>query len=503
MKLATLTRELEHDMLQGTEEKDVKALIYFSDEAVPGSMFFAIPGAEEDGTNYIHEAVRLGADVIVTRQNSFTPGMLPSQITVLQVPDVRKALAQASRIFYRDPCRNLLTIGVTGTKGKTSTTFMIRAILEAAGIKTGLLGTVQNGWEGHFEEADRTTPQSADVQKWCRQMADAGCRALVMEVSSQGLKQSRVEGILFDIGVFTNLSPDHIGPGEHENFEEYAFWKSRLFAQCKKAIINEDDPHWRALLPDHTGKAISFGQNRSADYVCENLHLVRNHRGPGVELVMDGHLISMGLPGTFNGMNAAGAAAAARELGIPWAVIQKALSKLKIPGRVEPVDTGGHTSVLVDYAHNGISLQQLLTDLKQYQPARLIVVFGCGGNRDRNRRFEMGRAAAQLSDLTVVTSDNPRKEKPEDIIRDITSAMDEAGAAQERYIVIPDRAEAIRWAVTEGGPEDIVLIAGKGHETYQLAGENKIHFDDREIVKQTGYSNLEDDMNRVMGERET
>ena len=490
MKLSALTEGLECRLMQGTADKDVKALIYFSEKAVPGCAFFAIPGTEDDGCRYISDAAGRGADVIVTSLHVLPEDFAAPDATVLWTADVRKALAHMSCILYRHPCRNLLTVGVTGTKGKTSTTFMIRAILEEAGIRTGLLGTVQNGWENHFEEAERTTPQSCDIQRWCREMADAGCRVLVMEVSSQGLKQSRVDGILFDIAVFTNLSPDHIGPGEHENFEEYAFWKSRLFARCRKAVMNMDDLHWGTLLPQKGVKVRTFGQSAEADYVCENLSLIRTAQGPGVEFCMDNHLIELNLPGAFNGMNAAGAIAAARELGIPWGTIKKALAVLKIPGRVEPVDTGGHTSVLVDYAHNGISLRQLLTDLRKYQPRRLILVFGCGGNRDRNRRTEMGRAAAELADLTIVTSDNPRKENPDAIIKDITDAMDASGAEKDSYIVISDRASAIRTAVELGGPEDIVLIAGKGHETYQLAGDEKIHFDDRETVMSMGETEL-------------
>ncbi len=486
MKLSALTEGLECRLVQGTADKDVKALIYFSDKTVPDSAFFAIAGTEDDGYRYISDAAERGASVIVTSQQEPAENLALPELTVLWTPDVRKALAHMSCIFYRNPCRNLLTIGVTGTKGKTSTAFMIHAILEAAGIRTGLLGTVQNGWENHFEEADRTTPQSCDIQQWCRRMADAGCRVLVMEVSSQGLMQSRVDGILFDIAVFTNLSPDHIGPGEHENFEEYAFWKSRLFARCRKAIMNMDDPHWAALLPKEGVKLKTFGRNGEADYVCEDLTLVKGAQGPGVTFRMGEHPIELNLPGSFNGMNAAGAIAAVRELGIPWDTIQNALGSLKIPGRVEPVDTGGRTNVLVDYAHNGISLRQLLTDLRLYQPRRLILVFGCGGNRDRNRRFEMGRAAAELADFSVVTSDNPRRENPEEIIKDITDAMDAWGAEKESYIVICDRARAIRTAVEMGTPDDIVLIAGKGHETYQLTGDRKIHFDDRQIVTNMG-----------------
>lgn len=492
MKLTDLTEGLEAVLLQGTMDKDVKALVYFSEEAAEGSAFFAIPGAEKNGMDYVQDAAGRGADVVFTEE--VPEAFLPQEITVLQVSDVRRALARASCNFYGNPCREMIAVGVTGTKGKTSTTYMMRSILEEAGVKTGLIGTVKNGWDGCFEEADRTTPQSLDIQRWCRRMADAGCGAVVMEVSSQGLMQSRVDGITFDIGIFTNLSPDHIGPGEHKNFEEYACWKASLLQKCRAAVINSDDRLWqdisRQLMKEKPAgtlpeTVVYFGKGPEADYRCNNLQLTGTGERLGVSFQLEDQNLQLALPGYFNAANAAGAAAAARQLGIRWNHIRSALAAVRVPGRVEPVDTGGRTNVLVDYAHNGMALEHLLRDLRLYQPKRLIAVFGCGGNRDKSRRYEMGRAAAQYADFTIVTSDNPRNEPPDEIIKDITGAMDRAIAegARGTYIVVADRAEAIRRAAAEGGPEDIVLIAGKGHETYQLAGGKKTHFDDREIVK--------------------
>lgn len=513
MKLAALTEGLQYTLLQGTMEKDVNSLIYFSEEAEAGSAFFAIPGSEKNGLAYVQAAQEKGAEVFLVQESLFLDSTESPQNpqsrppTVLLVEDVRKALALMSSRFYGNPCDSLFTVAVTGTKGKTSTTYMLRAILEKAGIRTGLIGTVENGWDGHFQEADRTTPQSLDVQHWCRQMADGGCRAVIMEVSSQGLKQSRVCGVPFDLGIFTNLSPDHIGPGEHESFEEYAYWKSTLFSQCRTAVIQEDEPAWRKLLEERQKEArrrepergdilphkvLSFGQQAGSDFRCSHLQLTRDETGLGTSFLLEERRsqterkLSLGLPGLFQAFNAAGAAAAARSCGIGWSVIEEALKKVRVPGRVEPVDTGGKTCVLVDYAHNGLALRQLLRDLRVYGPRQLIVVFGCGGNRDRNRRKEMGRAAAELADRVIVTSDNPRKEKPEAIIADIVRAMEEVreeGRLRGSWKTVENRAEAIREAVRLGEKDDIVLIAGKGHETYQLTGEEKIHFDDREIVR--------------------
>jgi len=494
MKSTDLIRHLDGRLIRGTADKNVNALVYFSEETVPESVFFAIPGTDKNGMDYAAEAAAKGAHTIITEEDR--KDILPLDGAVVQVPSVRKALADASCLFYRNPSRFLFTIGVTGTKGKTSTAFMVRAILEEAGIPTGLIGTVENGWENHFQEADRTTPQSLDIQRWCRKMADAGCRAVVMEVSSQGLMQQRTEGIEFDIGIFTNLSPDHIGPGEHESFEEYMGWKGRLFGQCRRAVICEDEPRWRKLLArerkEGNGRnfplpyeVISFGKSGTADFRMGPVKPLRGMEGPGISFSLNGHQAELGIGGTFNAANAAGAAPAARCMGLDWETILAALKKVRIPGRMEPVDTGGRTCVLVDYAHSGIALRSVLTDLRACGPDRIITVFGCGGNRDKNRRLEMGRAAAELSDLVFVTSDNPRKERPEDIIADITGAMEEASrkGAECIWQVIPDRAEAIRRAVEAGCENDIVLIAGKGHETYQLAGEEKIHFDDREVVR--------------------
>lgn len=496
MKLAALTKDLEYRLLQGTVEKDVTALIYFSEEAVPGSVFFAIPGALRNGTGYIASAVKRGAETIIieegqeictdrqegTKEKCASP--LPrgeeEKLTILQVKDVRKALAQMSREFFGRPDQHLMMIGITGTKGKTSTAYMLREILETAGIPTGLISTVEIGYQGNFQQAEHTTPQSRDVYQWCRRMVDAGCRALVMEVSSQGLMQSRVEGLRFDIGIFTNISPDHIGEGEHKNFAEYLYWKSTLFKKCKKAIMNMDDCRWKDVLGGTLPEdLITFGESEEADLRIENCRLLTKREKLGLFYRLNGHAMELFMAGRFNLHNAAAAAAAARMAGVSWPVIKRGLRRVKVPGRVELVETGRPCSVLVDYAHNGRALQKVLEGLREYHPQRLIVVFGCGGNRDRNRRFEMGRAAAESADLTVITSDNPRREDPLEIIADIVSVMDEA---EGNYTVIADRRQAIRWAVSQGKKGDIVLIAGKGHETYQVIGEEKIYFDDREVI---------------------
>ena len=493
MKLAALTEKVEYRLLRGTIDKDVTALIYFSEEAEPGCAFFAIPGALRNGEDYIREAVEKGAETILIQEEQFCggddgkkahqwsiPSFFEKNITVLQVKDIRKTLAEMSRAFFGEPDRELTVIGITGTKGKTSTAYMLREILETAGIPTGLISTAEIGYAGNYCEAEHTTPQSADIYRWCRKMADAGCKALVMEVSSQGLMQSRVEGIEFDIGIFTNITPDHIGWGEHESFEEYLYWKSVLFKKCKKAIMNRDDSHWKAVLGDALPEdLITFGEKEGADLRIEKCRLLAKKDSLGILYRLNGHRVKLYMAGRFNAYNSAAAIAAAGMLGVRRSDVNKALRRVKVPGRVERVEAGKPCAVLVDYAHNGEALRKVLRGLREYHPKRLIVVFGCGGNRDRNRRSEMGQAAASLADFTVITSDNPRRENPLEIMEEIAKAMEKADG---KFILIENRAEAIRWAVNRGKPGDIVLIAGKGHETYQLVGEKKIHFDDREVI---------------------
>lgn len=494
MKLKSLLESFDFQLAEGTLDKEAKALVYHSDKAVSNSVFFAIEGQLKDGKDYIREALSKGADTVVVQENAVIErDIIKPGVTIIKVEDVRKALAHMSAKFYDSPSEKMLVIGVTGTKGKTSTVFMIRQILEDAGIKTGIIGTVYVGWEGNMQGASSTTPQSHEIQKAMKEMYDRGCKAVVMEVSSQGLMQSRVENIDFDIGVFTNITPDHIGEGEHKSFEEYLFWKSALFKKCHRAIINIDDPHWKEIIEgSDLEQAVFFGKDEKADFRYEDVKLWSEGGKLGIKYLLeskspcgDGSIrqITLDIPGRFNVQNSLAAAAVTKSLGIPWSVIEESLKKIKIPGRVERVPAPGDFTVLVDYAHNGLSLKSLLESLREYEPERIILVFGCGGNRDRNRRFEMGKAALEAADFIIVTSDNPRRENPQKIIDDITSVM----KFQEKAILaIPDRRRAIERAAKEARKGDIVVIAGKGHETYQIIGNDIRHFDDKEVILSLG-----------------
>lgn len=405
-------------------------------------------------------------------------------VAVIRTEDTRKALAQLSANFYRHPAEEMKVIGVTGTKGKTTTAFMIQSILNEAGYKTGLIGTVHTDNGKEIKESEHTTPESADVQRILREMADNGCDAAVIEVSSQALKLARVEGICFDLGVFTNIEEDHIGPFEHEDFEDYARCKAKLFQQCRVGIINNDDPCKDLILENHTCMTETYGFGRQSDLQGINFSKIRKSQKLGVEFTVKGdynNKLVISLPGKFTCSNALAAISAAKHFeNVSWNHIRRALKDIRIPGRQEMFSLGEHDGVIiVDYAHNGMALENMLKALKEYEPDRLICVFGCGGDRDRQRRFRMGKASAEYADFTVITSDNPRNESPMAIIRDIIEGMKNSTTD---YTIIPDRKEAIEFAVKNCGKGDIVLIAGKGHENHQITGDKKIHFDDRETV---------------------
>lgn len=490
MKLTDLLRAVKPLSVSGIMDKDVKSLVYHSDNVAKDSVFFAIEGQFANGNDYIRKAIEKGASAVVVGGSSKDEADLYDGITtIIRVRDVREALALMSSRFYGEPSKDLLVIGVTGTKGKTSTTFIIRQILEAAGIKTGIIGTVINGFGENIEEASATTPQPTEIQSLLSEMKDGGCKAVVMEVSSQGLMHHRVDGIDFDIGVFTNISPDHIGEGEHKNFEEYLHWKSRLFTMCKRAVVNCDDPRWQDILKDSSlEKTVFFGESPSADFCGEDA-MLRNDGGKlGIEYKLYAKApcgddtkrsIYVNLPGRFNIQNTLAAIATTKSLGIPWSVIEETIGNITIPGRAETVDTGKDFAVLVDYAHNGIALKSLMESLREYDPGRIILVFGCGGNRDRNRRFQMGKVAMETADFIIVTSDNPRREEPQKIMEDILSVMK---IGEKPILAIGDRRRAIERAISEGRRGDIIVIAGKGHEAYQIIGTETRHFDDKEVI---------------------
>lgn len=478
MTIQTLTERMQYKLLAGDAGREISALVYDSRKIIPGCMFVCIKGAVFDGHAYIREAVEKQAAAIVIEQETAVPG----GPAVLKVDDTRLALAMLSAAWFGYPAEQLKTIGITGTKGKTTTTYMIRSILESAGHKVGLIGTIEAIIGDERIPAANTTPESYVVQEYFRKMADAGCDTCVMEVSSQGLMMHRVGGFLFDLGIFTNLEPDHIGPNEHASFEEYLACKRMLFRQCRTGIINADDAHARAVTDGHTCSIETFGFSKEADLRAQNIRLIHRPGYLGVAYEAAGlcsFAVEIDVPGKFSVYNSLTAIAVCRHFQVPVEHMQQALKQAKVKGRIEMVKVSDDFTLMIDYAHNAMSLESLLTTLREYEPGRLVCLFGCGGNRSRIRRYEMGEVSGRLADLTVITSDNPRDEQPQAIIDDIKQGIAKTDGA---YVEIADRKEAVRYVIQNGRPGDVIVLAGKGHEDYQEIKGKKYPMDERVLI---------------------
>ena len=479
-KLTDLLEQLDYQCLQGTTDKEISSVVFDSRKAGPDSLFFCIKGAVSDGHTYAKEVAKKGASVLVVQE----PVEVPKHVTVIQVPDSRYAMACISASWFDHPAEKLKTIGITGTKGKTTTTYLVKSILENAGHKTGLIGTIETIiGEEHIPSAN-TTPESYLVQQYFAKMVAAGCDSVVMEVSSQGLMLHRTAGFVFDIGIFTNLEPDHIGPNEHKDFADYLHCKSLLFKQCKTGIFNADDQHLDEILEGHTCQVETFGFSERADLRAENTRLVTGKGTLGIQYDVKGLMdfpVEIDLPGKFSVYNSLTAIAVCRHFGVTQENIQRALKQAKVKGRIEMVKVSDDFTLMIDYAHNAMSLESLLTTLKEYHPNRLVCLFGCGGNRSKLRRYEMGEVSGKLADLTIITSDNPRNEEPQEIINDIKIGI---GKTTGKYVEIIDRKEAIAYAIHHGQPGDIIVLAGKGHEDYQEIKGKKYPMDERVLIQE-------------------
>lgn len=479
MKLAELLERLEYEIVQGTKETEITKVVDHSRNAVQGALFVCISGSMADGCSYVEEAVEKGAAAVVAERQL----KVPDDVTLVCVSDARAALAKTAAAFYGYPAERMKLIGVTGTKGKTTTTYMIRHILECAGYKTGLIGTIEILTGKRRIPAKHTSPESLELQCFLREMADAGCAVVVMEVSSQGLKLHRVDGILFELGVFTNLGRDHISKYEHADFAEYKACKAKLFRQCRAAVANIDDRCFTDIFARALCEVNTVGCRADADYRITDEKLVRNGKSLGISYHISGMAcgdICLSMPGRFNLYNSAEALAAARYFGVPMETVKSALAQVQVRGRVENADVPGEFTLIIDYAHNAMSLQSILEMVHSYHPQRVVCIFGCGGNRAKDRRYEMGEVSGRLADLTIITSDNPRYEDPLAIIRDIRAGIRRTSG---KYVEICDRREAVRYAVANAQRGDVIVLAGKGHEDYQEIMGVRCHMDDREIVR--------------------
>lgn len=480
MKLSVLLERLGYICVQGSLDVEVQSVINDSRKAGEGSLFFCIKGAVTDGHQYVREVVEKGAKVLIVQDDIEAPG----DVTVIKVADSRYAMALVSAAWFGYPAEQLKVIGITGTKGKTTTTYMVKSILEAAGHKVGLIGTIEAIIGEDVIPASNTTPESYTVQEYFRKMVDAGCDCAVMEVSSQGLMLHRTAGFTFEIGIFTNIEPDHIGPAEHSSFEEYMQCKGLLFKQCRTGIVNADDSHLDRVLDGHTCKVETFGFSDKADLRAEDVRLVSRPGYLGVAYHTAGLIdmdVEIDIPGKFTVYNSLTAIAICLHFGVSKDNIRQSLKQAKVKGRIEKINVSDEFTLMIDYAHNAMSLKSLLTTLKEYEPKRLVCLFGCGGNRSRARRFEMGEVSGSLADFTIITSDNPRFEEPGDIIADIETGIQKTDG---KYIKIPDRKEAIAYAIHHGQPGDVIVLAGKGHEDYQEINGKKYPMDERVLIAQ-------------------
>ena len=484
MNLEKLTEGVEFTLVQGTLDVEIADVLYDSRKAAPGMLFVCIVGTQRDSHDYAADCAAKGVAALVIEHDidlTAVPG-----VTVLKVASSRRALALLSANYFGNPSREMTMIGVTGTKGKTTTTHMIKSVLEAAGRKVGMIGTNGIYYMGHHLDTANTTPESYELQKTFRAFRDAGCDTALMEVSSQGLMMDRVAGVHYDVGVFTNLSPDHIGPGEHKTFEEYRSWKGQLFQRCDVGIVNIDDENTEALLEGHTCRLVTFGRDARADYRAGEYELLRTHDFLGVTFHVSGKDdmdVRVNMPGEFSVYNALAALAVGKTLGVADEAIHEGLARCVVKGRVELVPISKKFTILLDYAHNEVSTESLLTTLRAYKPNRLVVVFGCGGNRSRLRRYGMGEICAKMADFSILTEDNNRFEKIEDILADIRVGM-EKGNPDAKFVEIPDRLDALHYAVDHAQPGDLIAVIGKGHETYRDRLGVKTPFLERELLEE-------------------
>lgn len=479
MRLENLLNAVHPLKIEGSLDREIRAIAYDSRRVAPGTLFVALRGEKVDGAQFIPAAVGAGAEAVVSETEA-----IAGRATGVWVKNAREALADLAAEFYGHPDRELKVAAVTGTNGKTTTTFLLKHICEHYLWRCGLLGTVQYQIGDRVLPASRTTPESLDLHDLLRQMVDGGCKVAALEVSSHALMQARVRGVEFDVAVFTNLTQDHLD--YHKTMEAYFEAKASLFtglaAQQKnaKAVINIDDRHGQRLVQSlgNTIEVLTYGQSVRANFRASNIRIDFN--GTSYQLDANGksYLVRLPLIGAFNVYNSLAAIAAAWVLNINVRQSLLALADAPpVPGRLQPVVAHRSFKVFVDYAHTDDALLNVIKTCRELKPTRLIVVFGCGGDRDRGKRPRMGAVVDANADFAIVTSDNPRKEKPEAIIDDILPGM-----PRKKYEVIVDRRDAILRAIELAQDRDIVLIAGKGHETYQEFSERTIPFDDAAIA---------------------
>ena len=484
MKLKDILAGLDGLKAKGNLEIDITNLDKDSRNIKENGLFIAINGFNQNGHEYVDAAIKQGAVAVILQEDSAKADFIkkiPENITIIVAKDTRYALAICSCNFYNNPSRKFTLIGITGTKGKTTTTFMIKKILEKAGRKVGLIGTIATYiGDKKLEDSDRTTPESNKLQAIFAQMVEAGIDTVVMEVSSQSLKLHRVEGCDFDIGVFTNFSEDHISPNEHPDMEDYFNSKLQLFKMCKTAYINADDyrvARLPKLLPECD--ITTYGIDNFCNVLAKDITITNSYVDFKVKLGTKNERIKTCIPGRFSVYNSLAAICVSTKLGADVEQIKEALEEVRVPGRSELVNNKKDLTIMIDYAHSPESLENILNAVKSYTRGRVICLFGCGGDRDSAKRAVMGEISGKIADFTIITSDNPRTEDPEKIVAQIEEGIKKT---KGKYTIIVDRVEAIKEAIKMADKKDIILLAGKGHEPYQEINGIKYPFDERIIV---------------------
>ena len=484
MELKKLLAGLENYKSKGNLDIDIKKVESNSKKIIPNSLFVAIKGYDFDGHEFINEAIENGAiAIIIDASADFSKIKLKSDITVIVSENTRNALAIVSCNFFGNPSKYFKLIGVTGTKGKTTTSYMIKSILEKAGYKVGLIGTIANYIGDELvSHSTRTTPESLELQLLFYKMAKAKVDYVIMEVSSQSLKLNRVDGTNFDYGIYTNLYKDHISLKEHADMDEYFESKVKLFSMCSIGFANADDFRCRKLIkssPNCSFKTYSI--DNDSDLIAKDVTITNTSVDFKVKINGRNERVKVNIPGRYSVYNALSAISVAKQIGIDSDKIKEGLENIIVPGRNEMVPNKDNLAIMIDYAHTAESLENILQATKTYTQGRVICVFGCGGDRDKEKRPRMGEVAGRVASYTIITTDNPRTEKPEDIIKEIEEGIVKT---KGKYEVIVDRKKAIERAIKMMNKKDIVILAGKGHETYQEINGKKYPFDEREIVKE-------------------
>ncbi|EJT5916850.1 TPA: UDP-N-acetylmuramoyl-L-alanyl-D-glutamate--2,6-diaminopimelate ligase [Clostridium perfringens] len=477
MILKSLLKGLDYEVIKGNEESKVQNIRYDNRKIEQGDAFVCVKGFKVDGHSFIGDAIKKGAKTLIVQEDV----SVQEDITIIKVRDTRKALAIMSSNYFGNPKDKLKIIGITGTNGKTTSAFIIKSILEKAGFMTGLIGTIANYIGNKKVDAVRTTPESYELHELFKNMVDAGVEYCVMEVSSHSLELDRVYGIQFEEGIFTNLTRDHLD--FHKTFENYYNAKFKLFERSNHSIINLDDPYGANIVKDIEERGVktkvsTFSIEKESDFKAFEIksHSNGSEFKVNLEEVED---FSINIPGEYNIYNSLGCIICAYNLNIPMNKIKEGLSDVVIPGRCELVAKEKNLpySIIIDYAHTPDGLENILSTVKAFTRNRMISVFGCGGDRDKVKRPQMGKIGCELSDIAIITSDNPRSEEPMDIINDIVKPLN-----YDNFVIEVNRKEAIRKAMNMALEGDVIVIAGKGHETYQILKDETIHFDEREVV---------------------